>query len=226
MNKQPSKIPPCGHILHSDYVFHVLVSYEPRKGEPNHVGVMCEPLPEGDSIVAFLSPINAMIDAAYAAKPPTKFYQHIPIQTFDPREFINDYDGTLRFAFHCGYAAYEEKIAIRKNGGLGGMVLLQTEVIQKNDINSIDFKVDGEILEAIKRTYGYAGLFAYQETFTHVGRWTEQRCQQEVYAAIQTVGTTVDPSVEFNQIAIYDPEFRQWHFVPLEILEVFDGGSK
>ncbi|MQR00970.1 hypothetical protein [Glaciimonas soli] len=217
MNKQPSKIPPCGHVLHPDHPFHVLVTYQPQQGQPDHVRVMCEAMEDGSVISAYLSPIHALIDAAFSAKPPTTFYKHVPIQLFNPQEFITDFNGQLRFLFHCGYTAYDGKIIVRKNGHLGGFGSLQIEEIHANDINNIEFKIDKDIPAAMKRVYEHAGLFAYNETIENSSRWTEQECQKEVYAAVERIGETVDAGFQYNQIAIYDPEFRQWHFVPLEI---------
>ena len=47
-------------------------------------------------------------------------------------------------------------------------------------------------------------------------KWGEHRLDQEVSLAMQNVPATHEASgADINQIAVYDLEGKQWHFVPL-----------
>jgi len=74
--------------------------------------------------------------------------------------------------------------------------------------------VDVDFLERYGEMYLKAGLFAWRETLQEVARWDGQLLRETVEVALGTMpaGGRMDPGPE--QSALFDPEFKQWHFVP------------
>ncbi|MFC7419493.1 hypothetical protein ACFQNF_06330 [Iodobacter arcticus] len=67
--------------------------------------VACEDCEEGRAMISFLSPMDAILEAAYNSKPPSQIYQVLPIEQFDPRELIEYNSEQLIIFYHYGYAA-------------------------------------------------------------------------------------------------------------------------
>jgi hypothetical protein len=49
--------------------------------------------------------------------------------------------------------------------------------------------------------------------------WPEERRHRAIAAAIQRIPGTAPAGSECNQIALYDSEFEQWHFVSSKLLD-------
>jgi len=80
-------------------------------------------------------------------------------------------------------------------------------------------KVDADTLIAIERIHENAGLFGYKEAFSRVIGWAEERRHCAIATAIQKIPSTVPSGSGCNQIALYAPEFEQWHFVRSTLLD-------
>jgi hypothetical protein len=206
-NKTPRRS--CGHVFHTDPAMFVLVTYKPKSGVPNYVQVLCYPTPPGDAMLTFLSPFDAWIEAIYSSKP-GKLYRVIDATTFDPSELIANSSDQLNVGLHMGWAACDGKLLAKKNGELVGYMMLQT---LKEDIV---FTLSAENRKSVDLFHEKAGLFAYAETLESSMKWDDQRLDQEVSLAMQNVPATCEASApDINQIAVYDLEGKQWHFVAL-----------
>jgi hypothetical protein len=76
------------------------------------------------------------------------------------------------------------------------------------------FEVDEIMLAEYSRFRERAGLYAWQETANNVSVWPELHQQAIAEHAIDSIELTrADPTVR-GQLALFDPEFQQWHFVP------------
>lgn len=213
INKTPRRS--CGRVFHTNPSMFVLVTFKPKPGADNHARVMCYPTPEGDAMLTYLSPFDAWIEAAYASKP-GKLYRVIDASTFDPREMISDLGGRLNVGLHLGWAAFDGKLLAKPSGELVGYMALQTLAVAPADMEDIEFTLNAENRKQIDLFHEKAGLFAYSESLAASMKWGEHRLDQEVALAMQNAPATCDASsADINQIAVYDLEAKQWHFVAL-----------
>jgi hypothetical protein len=212
-NKAPRR--PCGHVFHTNPAMFVLVTYTPKPGVANYVQVLCYPTPPGDAMLAFLSPFDAWIEATYSSKP-GKLYRVIDATTFDPSELISNSRGQLNAGLHLGWAACDGKLLAKKNGELVGYMMLQTLKVAPADAEDIEFILSAENRKSVDLFHEKAGLFAYAETLESSMKWDDQRLDQEVSLAMQNVPATCEAfGADINQVAVYDLEAKQWHFVAL-----------
>lgn len=72
------------------------------------------------------------------------------------------------------------------------------------------------IARLVDEVHERAGLFAWKETAQTFADWGKIRLEalvQEAWA--QAPVMEADGAIpDFDQFALFDPEFRQWHFVP------------
>lgn len=195
---------------------YVSVRYTPQPGQPDAVRISCESTENGDAISTFLSPLDAMIDAVYCTKPGETFHV-IPASRFDPGEFIRNCGGMLRIVVHLGWAAHDRKLVLRHRGTPASAA--EEASFPVNNTSRVEITVPQDILAAIDRLHEHAGLFDYREPHGQIMHWDEQRRHQAVAKAIHSIPDTVPSGSECTQIALYDPEGEQWHFVPIALLD-------
>jgi hypothetical protein len=80
----------------------------------------------------------------------------------------------------------------------------------------------GSIARLVDEVHERAGLFAWKETVKTFHAWAGIRLAvlvQEAWAQAPVMEVD-DAAPDFDQFALFDPEFRQWHFVPaLELMD-------
>lgn len=82
------------------------------------------------------------------------------------------------------------------------------------EFNSIELIRDEKTRKKIDLFHEKAGLFAYSKTLASSMTWDDHRFGQKVSLAMQNVPTTCKASSsDVNQVAVYDLEAKQWHFV-------------
>ncbi len=85
------------------------------------------------------------------------------------------------------------------------------------------FEVDDLTLAAFSRIRESAGLYAWQEAARNVLNWSRSRQQTVVERALDSISLLRSDASGCNQLALFDPEFEQWHFVPLPPTQDDDG---
>ncbi|QIN63451.1 hypothetical protein SBC1_34900 [Caballeronia sp. SBC1] len=76
------------------------------------------------------------------------------------------------------------------------------------------FEVDAVMLAEYSQYRELAGLYAWQETAANILSWSERRIDLLAERALGSIELTRGEPKDYKQIALYDPEFEQWHFVP------------
>jgi hypothetical protein len=217
-NKAPRRS--CGHVFHTNPTMFVLVTFAPKPGAANYVRVSCYPTPEGDAMLTYLSPFDAWIEAAYDSRP-GKPCRVVDASTFDPREMVSNLGGQLNVGLHLGWAACDGELLAKASGDLVGYMALQTLAVAATGMEDIEFTLDARNRKHIDLCHEKAGLFAYSESLAESMTWGEQRLDQEVALAMQNVPARCEASsADINQIAVYDLEGKQWHFVALTDLKM------
>jgi hypothetical protein len=181
--------------------------------------VLCEHTEDGGKAInAYLSAFDAMLDAAYASTPGTP-YHVVPAYKFDPAAFIAAHDDRLVVNVHLAWAAHGQRLILRRKGQLAACSTLQVLAAPAKKMHRIEFAIEKDILDVVDRLHEHAGLFAYREAHEQVWGWGEERRHRAVAKAIQTIPGTVDSEAQCDQLALYDAEFEQWHFLPRALLD-------
>ncbi|MDF3887595.1 hypothetical protein [Cupriavidus basilensis] len=212
---------PCGHILHTYPDLYILISYQPKGSESNYVRASCEAVEEGNpqagnGLSIYLSPFDAYLAAAYVSKPGNPFHA-IPAADFDPRELIRDSGGKFHTALHCGWGANNGRLVIRRDGSIASLCGLTTLDVPPRGMDAIDLRIEEDDLSAYDGMREKAGLFAHSETHDAFLGLNDRARQKVLARAIHSIPGTVDVGHEINQLAIYDPEAAQWHFLPISV---------
>ena len=79
------------------------------------------------------------------------------------------------------------------------------------------FEVDPIALANFAQYRELAGLFAWRETHTNLLTWSDMRLQKVVARATESMELLRARPSDYSkcaQIALFDPEFEQWHIVP------------
>lgn len=221
MRKPKPTSRPCGHVLHTDPHLYVLARYAPRPDEPDYCRASCEALdaenPElGNGLVFYLSPFDAHLDAAFRSGPGEPFHV-VPAVAFDPREMICEHGGKLHYFLHFGWCASDGKLVMRRQGSLASVYLRETLHVPPAKLHAIDLTIRTDDLAHHRYTREQAGLYAYTETFEQILALDERSRRQQVGRAIENMPERTTADAQVNQLAMYDPEAAQWHFIPFEV---------
>ncbi|WP_322104741.1 hypothetical protein [Paraburkholderia sp. J41] len=183
-----------------------VLAHEPA---PGALRIATESADEGRAVLCFLSPLDALIEAARLAQL-GQAYHVMPAAQLDGSLF-RDADGRgLVACIHAGWPTYAGRILLRLGGALGRYG--QTIHIWANDPPW--FEVDPATVEMIDHLHEQAGLFAWRETHRAIHEWSGARMSKAVGQALRSapVAVVADAS-KCDGIGLFDPEFGQWHVV-------------
>ncbi|WP_019449131.1 hypothetical protein [Cupriavidus sp. BIS7] len=131
--------------LHTAPDLYILVRYHPSSDRPNYCRALCEFVDpddqrKGDGLAVYMSPFDAHLDAAFMTAPGRQ-YHSIHAADFDPRELIQDNAGILHYFLHCGWAASDGKLVMRKSCGLAAIYGLESICVDSGSMDAIDLKI-------------------------------------------------------------------------------------
>jgi hypothetical protein len=81
-------------------------------------------------------------------------------------------------------------------------------------VDPAEFEVDGIVLAEYSRIRELAGLYAWQETAADFLGWSDACRWAIAQRAIESIELMHGEPKDCKQLALFDPEFEQWHFVP------------
>ena len=132
----------------------------------------------------------------------------------DPGVFVNVDGSGLIAQLRLAWPAKNRKIVLAQDGNTATCArLLQHGVTARLPAR---FEVDDGAMEQIDRLHERAGLFAWRETWREVPQWSFLRQKRALECALKSMETAEVSLAECQEAALFDPEFGQWHFVPLE----------
>ncbi|WP_439683603.1 hypothetical protein MNJPNG_16055 [Cupriavidus oxalaticus] len=173
----------------------------------------------------YISLFDAHIDAAFLSKPGEQ-YHAIPACEFDPREMIWSNDGNLHYFLHCGWGASDGRLIIRRKGNLVSLCGMDTVKVSPEGSTAIDLNIDSKDLAHYNRMRDSAGLYAHEECHSRVMALGERERMQHVARAIDSMPGMVPVGCDINQMAMYDFDAAQWHFVPIDVLYANTDGKE
>ncbi|WP_454738180.1 hypothetical protein [Cupriavidus necator] len=165
---------------------------------------------QGRAITCFLSPFDAMLEAGMRGAL-GRTCQVAPASLLDGNLF-RDADGAGFIAeIHLGWPAHDGCLLQTPSGAVGRYAHEMHHWAGEPE----GFEVDAVTLAEFAKLREAAGLFAWQETNREILMWDATRLTTAFGRAAETVAFTQGDIADCNQIAMFDPEFGQWHFVPM-----------
>ncbi|SEB00754.1 hypothetical protein [Paraburkholderia sartisoli] len=163
----------------------------------------------GRAVTCFLSPFDAVIEAAHYTRHGWP-HQVMAASQFEEGLF-REHDGHGLIAdIHLGWPAIDGRILARPGGAFGRCC----QVMHHWALDRSGFEVDEIMLAEYTRFRELAGLYAWQETARNIPNWTGLRRQVIAEQAMDSLELTHGDPKDCRQLALFDPEFQQWHFVP------------
>jgi hypothetical protein len=165
----------------------------------------------GPTTTCYQSPLDASIEAVYLGK----FYRPHRVNVaceFDIGAFLDERGHSLVAAMHIGWPAHDGRLLLHPDGRLGRTCRLMRQSLGVPPT----FEIDGPTLDAYHCWRERAGLFAWAETVRDVRAWPLTWLHHVATKAVAMIQTqrVSDHWKNATQLAIFDPEFGQWHFVP------------
>jgi len=186
-----------------------VLTYQDKNGA---ACVATEKSKSGRTIVCFASLVDALIEVARFSQLGQQFHIH-PAQLVQPSAF-EDADGLGLIAnVHLGWPVLDNKLMLRPRGALARCSREMHHHLQ----NPSTFEFDPIVLGEIARLHEQAGLFAWRETLDCVRDWEIDDLARVVVQALTSIEFIHGDPSQCHQVALFDPEAGQWHFVPIAV---------
>ncbi len=177
----------------------------------NELRVASEVTDQGAAVLTFVSLFDAVIEVAYRSRIGGRYVFELA-ESLNPCLFLDARGSGFVTDVRLGWPARDGRILLRSNGAFAGCSRLMHH--PKPELFAFEF--DADILGEYGRLRELAGLYAWRETNADVENWTGKRFNEVAHRAVDTVEVMHGDPESCNQLAFFDPEFEQWHFVPRE----------
>ena len=158
-------------------------------------------------IQLFISPVDAILDGRIRA----------PEGGIDIIGIHNDMrvQKNTTPTLHLAWRAHSGKLTLDAAGNL----LPVTYGFSRGHGKSMNVVPDGTVLQTFSLIREMCGLYAWKETAREFLFWHVDQQTRAINRGLEVVQAGVRNSAEtFNQLAVFDPEFMQWHFVSVSDL--------
>lgn len=159
-----------------------------------------------------VSPIHALIEMKHHALNGRHFdVQHAG---WIDQKVFRTADGTgLTADLRVAWPIRNGKIVLRPDGALAVFAYRTVHRTSSSSLPS-HFEIEQKALHWIDSLHERAGLFAWREAYRSVVTWSPQRRAEVVRRAMNTMSVTKGNAALCVEVALFDPEFEQWHIVP------------
>lgn len=124
----------------------------------------------------------------------------------------------MPYCLHVAWGAHDGQLVVRRDGGLLRLSSAHSAAISQL-IDAIHLRIELPVLECHERLWEQAGLFAHAESHARMLAASHVERHRQALQAIRRIPGTARPGAPINQVALYDVESAQWHFVALKLFE-------
>lgn len=157
----------------------------------------------------YLSAFDALIDTVALCAASDSLYQAVRVSDI-PEDAPIDDDTQRSIVVHLGWRARNYRVLQRPDGRLVGLGWMQPPCPAGPSI-----EIDRRIFFTMSQLFESAGLFAWREVNHLLARRSKPRLAAEALQAVNSSGSDRETDViDYDQIAMFDPEACEWHFVP------------
>lgn len=163
----------------------------------------------GPFVRCYLSAFDALIDSAALCAASASLYQAVRVSNI-PEDAPIDGDTQGMVIFHLGWRARNGRVLQRPDGRLSGIGWPQLPRPAGPGIE-MEFRA----LLAMRALFESAGLYAWHEVNRLLAVRSQARLAEDALRALNSSDPDCDTDPrDYNQVAIFDPEACEWHFVP------------
>ncbi|WP_144062243.1 hypothetical protein [Cupriavidus sp. GA3-3] len=170
-------------------------------------------------LTAYLSPIDLLLDSMRGSAP-NQAFKFPSLDRLPAARVKQTFPTGVELDIACGFLARDGQLLLSPSGKWRRNVLVHdVRAPLRMGILVPEYTTDGR--RAISRLFEGAGLFAWQDTLQSLARiWKGDRMKHAIDSALATASTVVHSAGQVvNQIAVFDPEAEQWHFVPCQTMD-------
>jgi hypothetical protein len=162
----------------------------------------------GMAAACYLSPMDAAIDALVGSRSEMEVRSATSINC---QMFRNAEGKALVADIRLGWPVIDGKIALRPDNTLG----TYSRALYAESPGLSMLEVNDSVLAEADWLHEQAGLFAWRETCKGLRSWPQTRFAKVALDAVRSIQTCRSSDCsQVRQIALFDPEFERWHFVP------------
>jgi hypothetical protein len=181
--------------------------------ESNNLLIAASRTAAGPAVSCFLSPIHAIVEARHWISRGKRYEVH-HAGTITPDTFVNADRTALMAQLRLGWPALDDgKIVPELNGNTATCAKLMIHSV-RSGLPPV-FELDPETLEQVDRLHERVGMYAWREVYRNMREWDKARMDWAATRAVKTMEITTADEMQCTKVALFDPEFGQWHYVPL-----------
>lgn len=197
------------------------------RDETGRVAVAADLSSYGLAIQCFLSPIDALLEMAFAERNERYGVLDVwPAGRAPKHTLFADGEYQKPLSIHVAWFADRERLLVSSDGYPCRLVRDQGVRQRAQELDRALMVVDCSTVALINHVYEKAGLYAWRETQESVRKQfaapfilqAELRRAIASFDDIETVTMEIDHA---TQLALYDPEAAQWHFIPRTAADEF-----
>ncbi|RDS79052.1 hypothetical protein DWU98_19425 [Dyella monticola] len=165
-------------------------------------------------VLCHLSLIDAIIEQAHLRRLGRPY--HVMSAGLVQRDAFLDAEGVGYIAHvHLGWPARDGKLLTRPNGALASYQRT-LHVRRARAPAPHTFQIDEDSVSEVNRIRERAGIFAWEETMALMVEWGPQRIARIGNSALRSLELERGDAsqIQANQLALFDPDFEQWHYIP------------
>lgn len=172
---------------------------------------VCTPLRDHDgNVTCHLMFVDALIEFGRARRLGRTV--HVASASVAERGAFVDADGLgYKANVHLGWPAHDGALLARPSGHFA--TFCRTLHVRATDALPETFQVTQACMDEIQRIREMSGMFAWQETNTLTTNWGVAKMEHIAERALSTI-KIAHKDLPPNQLALFDPEFEHWRFVP------------
>jgi hypothetical protein len=168
---------------------------------------------DGETLGCYANPITALVDAEQLARAGRSGFGYGDAGSLD-RHLFRSRDGKNLVAdIRVGWPVHRRKIILRPGLGFASVTKRLRQRLPV-DGTCPSFEMDEDAFAWLDAIHERAGLYAWRETARAVHSWTADRVTQAACRALESIEVTVCDASLCEEVALFDPESEQWHFVP------------
>lgn len=205
------------HVFHASLPLYVLLERRPRPDCPQWVELACWRQNHAEGMLAFLSPLDAMIDCRERNRL-GGHYQVMPFEAIDPRPFIQEHEGWLTVYLVYGFAAHGRAL-IQGNHGEPLALSHGTHFqITPEMEDHFHLQFPERTVAWLERLHGAADILDYGRVAQDLSEASRTELDAQAREALERVTSSDAGRDCITHCALYDPIEQQWRFAPFEAL--------
>ena len=216
MRAQIHEVP--NHMMCSTLPLYILAEKRPRPGNPDWAEIGCLRQNGAEGVMAYLSPVDAMIDRQDRNRHGGQFEVR-PFESINPISLIQANGGWLTVYLVYGYAASNKRLMCDESGGLAPLAQGVSFQIDADSTEHIQLRFGPGVLRWLDRLHVKAGLLDLAQIRQEQEKSPASDALAQAQTAVQRINNPQPKHDEIAQCGLYDPIEQGWRFVDFADLD-------